>query len=103
MDHLLNWEELGVFLSLCGLVCWVIALRVRHSQPWQESAALKRGLLVIAGILLQVPVVLVVVFEPPYVTGLYAVEGFDPCRLLLNYGVQGTCFIGVAVLGRMLE
>jgi predicted ferric reductase len=103
MEHLLNFEEIGVFFSIVGILFILHVLRVKKSRLWEESAGLKRTLLVVLGLLFQLPVVLVVVVRPPYVTTVLSVEGFSFHRLAAGYVIQGLIFAGLGLSVRWLQ
>lgn len=97
---IINFVEIGAFLSVLGFYCMYKVFRIKKSQSWETSSKLKQILWLITALVLQLPIILVIVYKPPYVSNITKVEPFSFSQLGNTYIV---CIVLLIIIWALIK
>ncbi len=104
MGDFIDITQLSAAVSTAGISLLLLSFRVRRSKSWESSSGLKRFLLIVSGLLFQVPVVIVMISKPVVVKDTLSTESWTWKNLLINYimmvGAGVVVYVIALVTGR---
>ena len=85
MGDFIDITQFSVAVSCIGLFFIISIFGIKPSKSWESSSSLKKALLLIFGLIFQVPVVITIISKPDVVINTLSTKPWTWKNLLINY------------------